>query len=143
MTEFYDALETRDPQAREEADYKRSVSRSEWIYGSLDDAQTTLLAKVSKTAYFDPEVVIAERKLRQAELVRIVKDAREAAKAGPRDETLAKLQVSLRSWAEEGLRSPRPEYRAYQKRMQIEETFRDLKSHRWGLSLQYARSRSA
>ena len=32
---------------------------------------------------------------------------------------------------------------AYQKRMQIEETFRDLKSHRWGLSLQYARSRSS
>jgi Transposase DDE domain len=32
---------------------------------------------------------------------------------------------------------------AYQKRMQIEETFRDLKSHRWGYSLQYARSNSA
>lgn len=31
---------------------------------------------------------------------------------------------------------------AYQKRMQIEETFRDLKSHRWGYSLQYAYSRS-
>jgi hypothetical protein len=26
--------------------------------------------------------------------------------------------------------------------MQIEETFRDLKSHRWGYGLQYARSRS-
>lgn len=31
---------------------------------------------------------------------------------------------------------------AYHKRMQIEETFRDLKSHRWGYGLQYARSRS-
>jgi len=31
---------------------------------------------------------------------------------------------------------------AYEKRMQIEETFRDLKSHRWGYGLQYARSRS-
>jgi hypothetical protein len=31
--------------------------------------------------------------------------------------------------------------RAYEKRMQIEETFRDLKSHRWGYGLQYARSR--
>ena len=27
--------------------------------------------------------------------------------------------------------------------MQIEETFRDLKSHRWGYGLQYARSRSS
>jgi Transposase DDE domain len=33
--------------------------------------------------------------------------------------------------------------RAYEKRMQIEETFRDLKSHRWGYGLQYARSRSS
>lgn len=33
--------------------------------------------------------------------------------------------------------------RAYDKRMQIEETFRDLKSHRWGFGLQYARSRQA
>ena len=32
--------------------------------------------------------------------------------------------------------------RAYQKRMQIEETFRDLKGHRWGYGLQYTRSRS-
>ena len=31
----------------------------------------------------------------------------------------------------------------YRKRMQIEETFRDLKCHRWGLGLRYARSHSA
>lgn len=31
---------------------------------------------------------------------------------------------------------------AYQTRMQIEETFRDLKGHRWGYGLQYTRSRS-
>jgi hypothetical protein len=31
----------------------------------------------------------------------------------------------------------------YGKRMQIEETFRDLKSHRWGLGLRYALSHSA
>ena len=36
-----------------------------------------------------------------------------------------------------------PIRRAYEKRMRIEETFRDLKSHRWGYGLQYARSRSA
>ncbi len=32
---------------------------------------------------------------------------------------------------------------AYQKRMQIEETFRDMKNARWGYGLEYARSRSA
>lgn len=38
--------------------------------------------------------------------------------------------------------SARRVVRAYEKRMQIEETFRDLKSHRWGYGLQFARSRS-
>jgi hypothetical protein len=33
--------------------------------------------------------------------------------------------------------------RVYASRMQIEETFRDMKSHRWGLGLRYCRSRSA
>ena len=33
--------------------------------------------------------------------------------------------------------------RLYASRMQIEETFRDVKSHRWGLGLRYCRSRSA
>jgi hypothetical protein len=37
--------------------------------------------------------------------------------------------------------SARRVVRAYEKRMQIEETFRDLKSHRWGYGLQFARSR--
>ena len=32
--------------------------------------------------------------------------------------------------------------RAYQQRMQIEEAFRDLKNHRWGFGLRYARSRN-
>ncbi|GMV32162.1 MAG: hypothetical protein AMXMBFR59_42870 [Rhodanobacteraceae bacterium] len=32
---------------------------------------------------------------------------------------------------------------AYKKRMQIEETFRDMKNPRWGYALEYARSRSA
>ena len=44
--------------------------------------------------------------------------------------------LSTRHW------SAKRVVRAYQKRMQIEETFRDLKSHRWGYSLQYAYSRS-
>lgn len=33
--------------------------------------------------------------------------------------------------------------RLYERRMQIEESFRDLKCHRWGFALRYARSRTA
>ena len=50
---------------------------------------------------------------------------------------LLAISLSPRCW------SARRVVRAYEKRMQIEETFRDLKSHRWGYGLQYARSRSS
>jgi hypothetical protein len=40
-------------------------------------------------------------------------------------------------------RSPRRIMRLYAQRMQIEETFRDLKCHRWGFGLRYARCNSA
>jgi hypothetical protein len=33
--------------------------------------------------------------------------------------------------------------RAYSRRMQIEVAFRDLKNHRWGFALRYARTKNA
>lgn len=53
-----------------------------------------------------------------------------------REPWLLATSLSPQTW------SARRVVRAYEKRMQIEETFRDLKSHRWGYGLQYARSRS-
>ncbi len=53
-----------------------------------------------------------------------------------REPWLLATSLSPRRW------SARRVVRAYEKRMQIEETFRDLKSHRWGYGLQYARSGS-
>ena len=53
-----------------------------------------------------------------------------------RDPWLLATSLSPKQW------SARRVVKAYEKRMQIEETFRDLKSHRWGYGLQYARSRS-
>ncbi len=47
---------------------------------------------------------------------------------------LLATSLSARHW------SARRVVKAYEKRMQIEETFRDIKSHRWGYGLQYARS---
>ena len=54
-----------------------------------------------------------------------------------REPWLLATSLSPRRW------SARRVVRAYEKRMQIEETFRDLKSHQWGYGLQYARSGSA
>lgn len=53
-----------------------------------------------------------------------------------REPWLLATSLPINSW------SARRVVSAYEKRMQIEETFRDLKSHRWGFGLQYARSRS-
>jgi hypothetical protein len=58
------------------------------------------------------------------------------ARAQAREPWLLATSLSPQAW------SARRVVRAYEKRMQIEETFRDLKSHRWGYGLQYARSRS-
>lgn len=53
-----------------------------------------------------------------------------------RDPWVLATSLSTRHW------SAKRVVKAYRTRMQIEETFRDLKSHRWGYSLQYAHSRS-
>lgn len=53
-----------------------------------------------------------------------------------REPWLLATSLPVRTW------SAKRVVRAYEKRMQIEETFRDLKGHRWGYGLQYARSRS-
>ena len=58
--------------------------------------------------------------------VRARKDAREP--------WLLATSLSPKYW------SARRVVKAYEKRMHIEETFRDFKSHRWGYGLQYARS---
>jgi hypothetical protein len=118
MKRYRDEHGKGDAKAREKASLERAVSRSETIYGSIDDAQRALLAQAAKTPLWDPEVVIAERKQRVRELIEIVKDGRRAAQEGPREPALAKLRVSLREWAGQGVQSPREEYRAFQKRMQ-------------------------
>ena len=118
MKKYRDEHGKGDAKAREKASLERSVSRSETFYGSLDEPQKALLAQAAKTPLWEPEVVIAERKQRVRELVEIIKDGRRAAQEGPRDEALAKLRVSLREWAGQGVQSPRADYRAFQKRMQ-------------------------
>jgi Family of unknown function (DUF6279) len=118
MKRFRDDYAKPDPKAREETSFKRLVSRSETLYGSLDEAQTALLTRAAKTPTFDPEVVIAERTLRQGELMQIIKEGRRAVQQGPREPALAQMRLALRQWSEQAMQSARPSYRAYQKRMQ-------------------------
>jgi Family of unknown function (DUF6279) len=118
LKRFRDEHGKGDAKAREKASLERGVSRSETIYGSIDDAQRALLAQAAKTPLWDPEIVIVERKQRVRDLIDIAKEGRRAVQEGPRDAALAKLRLSLRDWAEQGVQSPRADYRAFQKRMQ-------------------------
>jgi hypothetical protein len=129
---FRDDYVKRDPRAREESDLKRFVSRSEWIYGSLDDAQMAVLADAAKAPYFDVEVVIAERVRRQAELFEILRDGRRAVQEGPREPALTKLRATLKDWAHQGIESKRPGYREEQKRMQVYNCALSAKVHNVG-----------
>ncbi|MFT5449101.1 MAG: hypothetical protein ACI9DC_004290 [Gammaproteobacteria bacterium] len=59
-----------------------------------------------------------------------------AKRAQAREPWLLATSLSPHTW------SARRVVRAYEKRMHIEETFRDLKNQRWGYGLQHSRSRS-
>ena len=72
---------------------------------------------------------------RPRKALRAVPNAKRA-REHAREPWLLATSLPIKHW------SARRVVSAYEKRMQIEETFRDLKSHRWGYGLQYARSRS-
>lgn len=104
---FRDDFLQRDPKKRLAAGIERGVDRAEMIYGSLDASQRALIERQTAASPFDPEATLAERKLRQAELLSILKSA--SASGGDRQ----KVQALLRDYGQRWITSPRPAYRAY------------------------------
>jgi Family of unknown function (DUF6279) len=90
---------------------KRTVERAQMLYGRLDDAQRERIAREVEASPFDPALWLAERKLRQREILATLRRL-QAERAGS-----AQLQAALRVFAEQAQRSPRPAYRAYQLRL--------------------------
>src|SRR5262245_7443830 len=90
---------------------KRAISRAEMIYGNLSDAQRALLAQGIANSPFDPERWLAERQLRQREVV----DTLRTLQAQRAD--AARTQAALRLFAAHAAQSPRPAYREYQQRL--------------------------
>lgn len=90
---------------------KRAISRAELIYGELSEAQRALLVQGIALSPFDPERWLAERQLRQREIV----DTLRTLQAEHADS--ARTQAALRVFAAHAARSPRPAYREYQKRL--------------------------
>ncbi len=98
-----------DLRRREQA--KRAVQQAERLYGRIDDEQRRRIALLSAASPFEPEVTLAERRLRQGEVLRTLRDLNaEAADT-------ARARSAVRRLYQDWLSSPRETHRAYQQRL--------------------------
>jgi hypothetical protein len=109
--DFRDEYVQADRAERRQESNKRARSRAELIYGRLTDSQLELLAQGIATSPFDPERWLAERRLRQREIV----DTLRVLQSEGADS--ARTQAALRRFVAHAMRSPRQPYRDYQKRL--------------------------
>jgi hypothetical protein len=101
-----------DPGERRKASLKRAVDRAETLYGRLDDNQRERLAQAVAASPFDPELWNAERRLRQAEALTLIR--RIAADPPGKEATTA----VLRAYGERLSQSPREPFRRYSERLE-------------------------
>lgn len=99
------------PAERRQAAFRRTLDRAETIYGRLDEAQRALLASALAASPFDAERWLAERRARQQDIVRSLREW-----VGLRTDA-AEVQAGLRVFAAHAVRSPRGDYRAYHERL--------------------------
>jgi Family of unknown function (DUF6279) len=106
-----------DKAERAKASFKRTLERYENLYGKLDDAQRAKLAQLLAASPFDAERWLGERERRNSGLVAMLKNVSTAGRDTTPAQAQAQAQAAVRVLAERALRSPRPEYRAYQERL--------------------------
>jgi hypothetical protein len=109
--DFRDDFLPNRPEVRQKESVKRAVERAETLYGRLDDAQRELIARQVGVSPFDAESWLAERQMRQREILATLRRL-QAERADN-----AQMQAALRMLAEQAQRSPRLAYRAYQQRL--------------------------
>jgi hypothetical protein len=98
-------------QEREAKRLKRSLDRSEMLYGKLEEAQIAALRQVLAQSAWDAEISTKERDRRQRELLELLTQL-SSAKA-----SAASSQHALRLYFQRVWESPDPQYRAYAQRM--------------------------
>ncbi len=106
-----------DKAERAKGAFKRTLERYENLYGKLDDAQRAKLAQLLAASPFDAERWLAERERRNSGLVAMLNNVSTAGRDATPAQAQAQAQAAVRVLAERALRSPRPEYRAYQERL--------------------------
>ena len=109
--EFRDAYLQEGLRERNEATIKRAVERAESLYGRLEDAQRARVAAGMARSPFEPELWLAERKLRQQDALQLLR------KLGAEGASRAQAESALRVYAEHIERSPREAYRRYSERL--------------------------
>ncbi|MFT3953379.1 MAG: DUF6279 family lipoprotein [Piscinibacter sp.] len=110
--EFRDEYLDKDPQRRQERSVKRVVERAEFLYGTLDEGQRALVAKLVAASPFDAEVWNAERLQRQQDSVALLR------RLGTERAAPDAAQAALRAWSERMVSSPREAYRRHQQRLE-------------------------
>jgi hypothetical protein len=105
--DFLDA----EPSRRLERTAERIIERAEFVYGSLDEAQQSLVTRLVAGSPFDAEAWHAERLLRQQEALQMLR--RLSQPPADRDTALA----ALRAHVERLSRSPRESHRRYRERL--------------------------
>lgn len=102
----------KDPARRLERAVERTVERAEFVYGTLDERQRALVARMVATSPFDADGWYAERLVRQQEALQMMR--RLSNPPADRDAAAATLRV----YGERMARSPREAYRRYQERLE-------------------------
>ncbi len=92
---------------RQEKSLKRSIERSESLYGRLEEAQIAVIKRLVSDSGFDAALSLKERQRRQQELIERLQNLA-VNKASP-----AAAQQSLREYITRSWQSPDPAYRAY------------------------------
>ena len=103
---------------RRAASLRRSQDRFEMLYGRLDAAQRERLSALLATSSFDPARWLAERRLRNRDMLQILANVGAVGRnGGERAAALQQAQAAARALFERATHSPRPDYRAYQQRL--------------------------
>ena len=92
---------------RQDRSLKRSIERSESLYGRIDEAQIVVIKRLVNDSAFDAALSLKERTRRQQELIERL-NSLASSKASP-----SAAQQSLREYIARSWQSPDPAYRAY------------------------------
>ncbi len=111
LNEFRSEFAKGDTAERRSRQIKRATSRYEDFYGRLNDAQRGALADGVDNSPFSAEVAMTERRERQAETVQALRQMATEQSAHPDP------AAALHALAARMQRSPRAEYRAYERRV--------------------------